>query len=823
MEEKLPEQGNPEKPGPGLPPPAPAPRDDVRVPSSLVRCPYCHEDVHVERDVWVACKSCLARHHATCWREGGACASCRTAEFVSMRAPQAPPSATGSRAAPVAYLAIAAVLLVVPIVLSIRASRGREEARSLEVERDAKEQARRAAETNATPESRRDAIAAEKAERARKAQAALSLGEDRRKAGDLEGALAELSRAIEIDPRLEQAWAARGAVRLARGEDPRSDLDAALEIDPRDAAALFDRAEWELALGEARGALRDAEVAHLAQPSPGPRGCLILAEAYLANGNGGNAAFYASNAIEREPGNALAYAIQALGLAAHRGDPAHALEVARKALELDPKLARAFEARGEAHAAIGDALRAVSDLEEAAKLAGGRAANRIQARIAELRKVPLAPPLTTRRLAFPFKARRVLPAPDRGKLLVLEEAPASRLHLWDRASGGDARVVPLQKGAADLALDSGRLVAACGESGVLVFLDPATLEPIRTVALEAKGALAPTSLFRARAPGKLGFLARRPGRPGFSDPTVVGEIDTSSSEIHVFAAPPLHLVHAFFASEALIFAQGSFVDCSPSGTGHFYEASTRDVEPDGRSIEAVVQGQRRKSGQGGWHADYGPALRLAGDRGFAISAVNTRDRRQSISYRIGRDGIDEVWKRDGEILAVHPADPLALVANCAGDPTLTEEWTVTGVHVDRGRTVFRGTVFLDAPVGASGFEGEDGTPTATIAPGASGDVLVLQAGGAWYEATLPSYEDVGDPPADVATGSPFEFAPRVAKEEGASFMLKTAPGGMKVDAATGRITWTPAETDLGEHQVELVVDRGGHETSVIEFSLRVRR
>lgn len=41
------------------------------------RCPFCHEDVDVADDEWVACKQCLARHHVGCWSEGNRCSACQ--------------------------------------------------------------------------------------------------------------------------------------------------------------------------------------------------------------------------------------------------------------------------------------------------------------------------------------------------------------------------------------------------------------------------------------------------------------------------------------------------------------------------------------------------------------------------------------------------------------------------------------------------------------------------------------------------------------------------------------------------------------------------
>ncbi len=828
MEEKLPEQGIPEKAGPGPPPPAPAPRDDVRVPSSLVRCPYCHADVNVERDVWVACKACLARHHATCWREGGACASCRTAEFVSMRAPEPPPPTRGSRVAPVALLAVGAALLIVPIFLGLRAAREREAARQMEAERVAIEEARRDAATKARQELRGRPF--DPGANAILSRAALARGVERHKTGDLAGAFADLSHAIELDPKLELAWALRGSIRLARGEDPLPDLDAALSLDPNDASALYERVEVRLARGDAPGARIDAEKALSVNASPADHPCLVVGEAFIATDYRGFwLHFLADKVLAHDPKSALAHAMRALGHVGNvdaRGDaiPSEqrgALDDATEAIELDPKLAWAWEARGEAHAANGDVLHALADLEEAAKLAPAATADGIKKRISALRATVVAPPLATRRLDFGFRARRVLASPDPGKLVVLEEGLASRIHLWDRARGEATRTVTLQKGAVDAVVDSGKVVVACHESRVLVILDAATLERTGTRELKSKDPVGPTALFAGSAPGKVGFLARDLGPP--VERTIVGEIETTSGEVRVLATPSAMLVHALLAGDGLVYAQAPFADARQPGGGYSF-----DVPPSGAGPHAPAAGpapqQRRHLGRGDWtHYWYGPAIRLAGDRGFAMAVGDGPDRRQAITYRFASNAIDQVWNVAGLLLAAHPAEPLLLVANTTGNPMLTKEWTVTGIQCERGRFLFRGRLAFDAPVGDAWFTGRDGTPSAQIVAGPRGDALVFQVGELWYEATLPAFEDVGDPPADAMPGSPFEFAPRVANPPGGTFRLKTAPSGMSVDAATGRITWTPAETDLGEHQVELVADRDGHETSVIVFSLRVRR
>jgi len=54
---------------------------EVLVTASPTRCPYCHVGVETQRENWVVCQACLARHHRDCWQ--GACGSCQATVFLS--------------------------------------------------------------------------------------------------------------------------------------------------------------------------------------------------------------------------------------------------------------------------------------------------------------------------------------------------------------------------------------------------------------------------------------------------------------------------------------------------------------------------------------------------------------------------------------------------------------------------------------------------------------------------------------------------------------------------------------------------------------------
>jgi tetratricopeptide (TPR) repeat protein len=100
----------------------------------------------------------------------------------------------------------------------------------------------------------------------------LALGlraELRERAGDKAGALADLGRLIELEPKSAQRWNERCWFRLNNGGPPEQalpDCNRALELDPRSAAALDSRGLAHLQMGKLKEALADYEAALAAEP-----------------------------------------------------------------------------------------------------------------------------------------------------------------------------------------------------------------------------------------------------------------------------------------------------------------------------------------------------------------------------------------------------------------------------------------------------------------------------------------------------------------------------------------------------------------------------
>jgi hypothetical protein len=101
-----------------------AKRNDVRAAASPVRCPYCHADVDPESSEWVACRGCLARHHASCWGEHGTCAACGEDGSLSESAapvPRTTPESQRSLAAIALFVASPVLAFITFVVLNMTA------------------------------------------------------------------------------------------------------------------------------------------------------------------------------------------------------------------------------------------------------------------------------------------------------------------------------------------------------------------------------------------------------------------------------------------------------------------------------------------------------------------------------------------------------------------------------------------------------------------------------------------------------------------------------------------------------------------------------
>lgn len=151
---------------------------------------------------------------------------------------------------------------------------------------------------------------------------------------DIAGALADYSRALELDPKCAPAWFGRGQIRANKGLLPEAEADytKAIESDPKFAKAWF-----------GRGLLRT----------------------YTNNEAGALADF--GKAVEADPAYTLAWFNRAL-LRLSRKEYDGAVADYTKAIDLKPQDADGYIGRGNAYAAKGDHEKAIADYGKAIEL-----------------------------------------------------------------------------------------------------------------------------------------------------------------------------------------------------------------------------------------------------------------------------------------------------------------------------------------------------------------------------------------------------------------------------------------------------------------------
>ena len=186
--------------------------------------------------------------------------------------------------------------------------------------------------------------------------------------GDKAAAVADLDRAVEIDPANPRAHSARALVRHAQGNFAGAVADAtrAIEIDPALAAAWGYRGLARLEQGDLAGAIADCGRAVEIDPA--------LAAAWsnrgLARRQAGDLARAAADltrALELDPRNVAAW-VNRGGVRADLGELAGAIEDCTRAIELDPRDPDGWATRAVPRLKSGDLDGAAADATRAVEL-----------------------------------------------------------------------------------------------------------------------------------------------------------------------------------------------------------------------------------------------------------------------------------------------------------------------------------------------------------------------------------------------------------------------------------------------------------------------
>lgn len=185
---------------------------------------------------------------------------------------------------------------------------------------------------------------------------------------DIEGAMADFTKAIEMNSKLAPAWYGRGVLLSNKGqlEKAMSDYTKAIEADPKFAKAYFSRAILRSYQGQEQGALDDYTKA--VESDPG------YAKAWFNRGllkagkkDYEGAILDYTKAIDISGADADAWFNRGNAWAS-KGDHDKAIFDYTKVVELKPKNSAAFVYRGDCQAKKGDAVSAMLDFSRAIEM-----------------------------------------------------------------------------------------------------------------------------------------------------------------------------------------------------------------------------------------------------------------------------------------------------------------------------------------------------------------------------------------------------------------------------------------------------------------------
>ncbi len=187
--------------------------------------------------------------------------------------------------------------------------------------------------------------------------------------GDLDRALQDFDRAIELDPRLAVAFTYRGAAYGARGDWDQAiqEYSRAIELDPKDVAAFYNRGiahsrrqQWDFAA-------RDFDQSDQASIQMTLRPTAIAAWPTRSCFDSTPPSRDFDRAVELNPKDAAAFAFSG-GIHLRRGEIDRAIQDYDRALRIDPNDATTFYNRGVAYGTKKEWDLAVQDYDQALRL-----------------------------------------------------------------------------------------------------------------------------------------------------------------------------------------------------------------------------------------------------------------------------------------------------------------------------------------------------------------------------------------------------------------------------------------------------------------------
>jgi Flp pilus assembly protein TadD len=188
------------------------------------------------------------------------------------------------------------------------------------------------------------------------------------RAGDYRGMVADMDRAIAIDPKNATLYYNRGVAKNGL-KDPQgaiSDYDRTIALKPNDVDAYNNRSIIKSSLGDNAGAIADSNRAIALKPNEA-KSYNIRGIAKVQSGDLKGAIEDASRTIALAPNNSWAYLLRSVAKI-QSGNPQGGLTDLNRAIAINPQDGSSFQLRGALKSLLKDKPGALADLRQAAKL-----------------------------------------------------------------------------------------------------------------------------------------------------------------------------------------------------------------------------------------------------------------------------------------------------------------------------------------------------------------------------------------------------------------------------------------------------------------------
>ncbi len=185
---------------------------------------------------------------------------------------------------------------------------------------------------------------------------------------DFDGAIADFTRASEIDPNFTNAYYNRGNAKREKGDldGAIADYNRALELEPKYILVLDSRGSVKATKGDLDGAIADYDRS-IVLDSKFAKGFADRGVAKYKKGDREGALADDNRAIKLDPTLTFAFSNRGV-IRFEKGDPDGAIADYDRAIALDPKYVTAFNNRGNAKSAKGDPNGAMADFTAAIAL-----------------------------------------------------------------------------------------------------------------------------------------------------------------------------------------------------------------------------------------------------------------------------------------------------------------------------------------------------------------------------------------------------------------------------------------------------------------------